>query len=198
MMQSGWKSSCFAMLAFATCVAMPGTLHGSEPSTAPLGSGNQTGHVEIARAGAHGAEVRLNFAQATPPAVPQPGPQGGQQEPFDMEQFLPGVWHGEVRMGPVTVEHTLRLNRDKSFRTIQISRPPNISVEVWGTWTASTISETRGNLSSEPENWQPREFCIAAGLCQPYYFTPQAYSIERIDQDTITLFGSRFRRVQRL
>jgi hypothetical protein len=136
--------------------------------------------------------------QASSPAVSQGGPEGGQQQPFDLEQFLPGVWHGEVRMGPVTVEHTLRLNRDKTFRTIQISRPPNISVEVWGKWRASTISDTRGNLSSDPEDWVPREFCIAAGLCQPYFFAAQAYSIERVDQDTVTLFGTSFRRVQRL
>ena len=101
-------------------------------------------------------------------------------------------------MGPVTVEHTLRLNRDKTFRTIQISRPPNISVEVWGKWRASTTSDTRGNLSSDPEDWVPREFCIAAGLCQPYFFAAQSYSIERVDQDNITLFGANFRRVQRL
>jgi hypothetical protein len=110
--------------------------------------------------------------------------------PADPKQTLIGTWQGALQDRSATYQITSKLDRDGTYLTQQ-GLAAGVTITMRGRWSAQFLvvspglSGSKGLITTEPTDWQPREFCAASGICQPVVVNTQSIPFTIIDPNAL-------------
>lgn len=95
-----------------------------------------------------------------------------------------GSWATSANLGGARVEGLAMLNPDGTFNRFE-RWDFGLTVQVWGTYTATPITPTRFQLTQRPSGWDPKEWCVMGQVCQPLHYPVSAAQFTFIDANRV-------------
>jgi tetratricopeptide (TPR) repeat protein len=97
---------------------------------------------------------------------------------------IAGTWRTSATIGGAQVEALAMLDPNGNFNRFE-RWSFGLTVQIWGTYTASPISATQLHMSQTPIGWDPKEWCVGGSRCTPLNYPVSATQFTFIDPDTV-------------
>lgn len=130
------------------------------------------------------------------PYQPQDEQPPQQQSPaMTIQQYLIGLWHGDIsdNDGRWNVDVTFR--RDSTFTQQQTLRGGQFQLALRGRYNAQ-LGENGGVIVFSPQQWEPRQICQETNNCQPIDL-PSSISIQftMVSRDEVQTENGTYQRI---